>query len=178
MGAFLLRNIVIWNRNICLPFLMTILLPEIFAGTEVIFVDEANVWDLQISDDSFSQMRPVSVLVIFLCVWGICVDVSWGGGVGGRGIIFRWREKTHFFLVDNFPMDIFKVVIFHIIICKITFFPAGVHWTNMGSKFVTTVMKKTPLHFKTSFWGWRYNTKNFRVFSKSVLPLNKKKKHT
>ena len=53
--------------------LMTTLLSETFAGMEVIFVDEANPRNLQMSGDSFLQMRSVSVLVVsfFVCMWCI-----------------------------------------------------------------------------------------------------------
>ena len=65
---------------------MTTLLSEIFAEMEVIFVDEANPRNFQMSGDSFLQMRPVSVLVVsFLYVCGVYVGVRF---VEGRKYVF------------------------------------------------------------------------------------------
>ena len=67
---------------------MTSLLSEIFAGTEVIFVNEANPRIFQILGNSFSQMKSVSVVVVFLCVCGVYVGVLRRVRVVGRGLIF------------------------------------------------------------------------------------------
>ena len=89
---------------------MTTLMSEIFAGTEVIFVNDANPRNFQMTGDSFSQMKLMGFGCFFVCMW--CIrgyGLRWGGVVG-RGIIF--------------PMVIFKVDLFQFIICKVTLFPA------------------------------------------------------
>ena len=68
---------------------MTSLLSEIFAGTEVIFVNEANPRIFQILGNSFSQMKSVSVVVVFLCVCGVYIGLLRRVRVVGRGLIFR-----------------------------------------------------------------------------------------
>lgn len=60
---------------------MTSLLSEIFAGTEVIFVNQANPRIL--------QMKSVSVVAVFLCVYGVYVGLLRRVRVVGRGLIFR-----------------------------------------------------------------------------------------
>ena len=68
---------------------MTSLLSEIFAGTEVIFVNEANPRIFQILGNSFSQMKSVSVVVVFLCVCGVYIGLLRRVRVVGRGLIFH-----------------------------------------------------------------------------------------
>ena len=68
---------------------MTSLLSEIFAGTEVIFVNEANPGIFQILGNSFLQMKSVSVVVVFLCVCGVYIGLLRRVRVVGRGLIFR-----------------------------------------------------------------------------------------
>ena len=68
---------------------MTCLLSEIFAGREVIFVNEANPRIFQILGNSFSQMKSVSVVVVFLCVCGVYIGLLRRVRVVGRGLIFR-----------------------------------------------------------------------------------------
>ena len=68
---------------------MTSLLSEIFAGREVIFVNEANPRIFQILGNSFSQMKSVSVVVVFLCVCGVYIGLLRRVRVVGRGLIFR-----------------------------------------------------------------------------------------
>ena len=68
---------------------MTSLLSEIFAGAEVIFVNEANPGIFQMLGNSFSQMKSVSVAVVFLCVCGVYVGVLRRVRVVGRGLVFR-----------------------------------------------------------------------------------------
>lgn len=76
-----------------LAFLMTSLLSEIFAGTEVIFVNQANPRIFQMLGNSFLQMKSVSVVAVFLCVYGVYVGLLRRVRVVGRGLIFRWKEK-------------------------------------------------------------------------------------
>lgn len=68
---------------------MTSLLSEIFAGTEVIFVNQANPRIFQMLGNSFLQMKSVSVVAVFLCVYGVYVGLSRRVRVVGRGLIFR-----------------------------------------------------------------------------------------
>ena len=58
---------------------MTTLLSEIFAGTEAIFVNDANPRNFQMMGDSFSQMKSVGFSVYLVYTW-VCVEVSGGGG--------------------------------------------------------------------------------------------------
>ena len=48
---------------------MTTLLSEIFAGTEAIFVNDANPRNFQMMGDSFSQMKSVGFGYFFACMW-------------------------------------------------------------------------------------------------------------
>ena len=50
---------------------MTTLLSEIFAGTEAIFVNDANPRNFQMMGDSFSQMKSVGFSCFFACMWCI-----------------------------------------------------------------------------------------------------------
>lgn len=68
---------------------MTSLLSEIFAGTEVIFVNQANPRIFQMLGNSFLQMKSVSVVAVFLCVYGVYVGLLRRVRVVGRGLIFR-----------------------------------------------------------------------------------------
>ena len=68
---------------------MTSLLSEIFAGREVIFVNEANPRIFQMFGNSFSQMKSVSVVVVFLCVCGVYIGLLRRVRVVGRGLIFH-----------------------------------------------------------------------------------------
>ena len=74
---------------------MTTLLSEVFAETEVIFVDEADPRNFQVTGDSFLQMRSLCFGCVF-CVYGVytCVFIKEGVVVVvDSGIILRWREK-------------------------------------------------------------------------------------
>lgn len=68
---------------------MTSLLSEIFAGTEVTFVNQANPRIFQMLGNSFLQMKSVSVVAVFLCVYGVYVGLLRRVRVVGRGLIFR-----------------------------------------------------------------------------------------
>ena len=149
LGIFLLRNIVIWQRNICLPILMTT-----FARTEVIFVDKSNLRNFQMSGDFFCKWDHWLFWLGFLVpVCGVYLSVCcWEVGLLGREIILRWRQKIRLFLVDNSCHGYFQGWYFPDYYLQGNIFSHGsILDTKMGSKSVITVMKKTPLHFQTSF---------------------------
>lgn len=54
---------------------MTTLLSEVFEETEVIFVDEADPRNFQVTGDSFLQIRSPCFGCVFLCVWGLYMCV-------------------------------------------------------------------------------------------------------